>query len=154
MVFDKKEELLNWFIQNAGNPIPTVYKVMFLANYQGVDDVIKITDLGDGVTYYYTALSENEYAFYKESSCKFDNMITWIYEYCFKHDRKKTFYFDFLYEEFIKKGAKIKYNVYKENIDRTNCFEFVGDPLCYANREEAKGKKLILYKPSPSRSCW
>ena len=49
-----------------------------------------------------------------------------------------------LYEEFSKRGIKIKYNVYekkrfKKNID-------IGDPTVYPGKDEVKTKKLILYK--------
>lgn len=150
LIFDKKEQLLKWFYENAGNPIPTVYRMKYIANYKGLNDVIKITNLGNGETKYYTALSKDKYAWYDtEKSERFGNVV-WDYGYL-KHFDNRPFKFDYIYEEFCKRGIKIKCNVYDSDIDKTDCFEFVGDPDY--EKEKAKGKKLILYRPS-FKSFW
>ena len=151
LVFDEKEQLLNWFYQNADKPIPNVYRIRYIANYLGVDDVIKITNLKDGKTEYYTALDEDSYAKYDASMSKLYDKNIWEYCYSFRYDDKALFRFEYIYNEFIKRGIKIKFNVYEKNIDKKECFEFVGDPRY--EKEKAKGKKLVLHIPSP-KSFW
>lgn len=150
LVFDEKEQLLNWFIQNIGEPIPTVYRIRYIANYQGIDDVIKITNLNNGKTGYYTALNKNSYAWYDAKKSESCGKNVWDYHYTFEFDNKVLFRFKYIYEEFSKRGIKIKCNVYKNDIDRTNCFDFIGDPFYRIDREKMKTKQLVLYVRHPS----
>lgn len=152
LVFDEKEELFRWFCENAGKPIPTVYRIKYIDNYLGVDDVFKITDLKDNKTRYYTALSEELYAMYDAIESKICGKNVWISEYLSKYDNTSLkFRFKYIYKEFIKRGIKIKFNVYEKDIDVKNRFEFIGDP--YYEKEKAQEKKLVLYKPHP-KSFW
>lgn len=146
LFFDEKEQLLNWFYQNAGNPIPNVYRIRYIANYQGVEDVFKITNLEDGKIEYYTALSENYYAKYDEDMSKRSGKIVWKPLYSHKYDDKASLRFVYIYDEFIKRGIKIRFNVYEKSFDERIRFEFIGDPLY--EKEKAAGKKLVLYRPS------
>lgn len=147
LIFDKKEQLLNWFCQNPDKPIPIIYKIKFIANYQGVDDVIKITNLNNGKTDYYTALSKNYYAWYDEHSSKLHNKIIWDYRYM-----HEIFNFDYIYTGFSKRGVEIKFNAYKNDdaTDKINCFEFFGDIFYCEERKKAKNKTLILYRNNPN----
>lgn len=149
LVFDKKEELLNWFYQNSDNPIPIVYRIKYIANYLGVDDVIKITNLKDNKTEYYTALSEDSYAKYDASKSELYDKNVWEECYSFRYDDKALFRFEYIYNEFIKRGIKIKFNVYKKVVDEKERFEFIGDLLSKKDRKEAEGKKLVLYRSNP-----
>ena len=151
LFFDEKEQLLNWFYQNADKPIPTVYRIKYVNNYLGIDDVIKITNLSNGKTGYYTALSEDSYAKYDASKSELYGKIVWEDCYSFRYDPKTLFRFKDIYDAFIKRGIKIEYNVYKKDIDEKTRFEFIGDP--FYSKEEAKGKKLVLYRPS-LKSFW
>lgn len=147
--FNNKEQVLNWFYKNTGNPIPNVYRIKYIANYQGIDDVFKITNLKDGKIEYYTAVSENFYAKYNEDMSNHYGKIIWEYIYSHKYDDKVSLRFKYIYDEFIKRGIKIKFNVYDKKTDETTRFEFIGDPLY--EKEKVKEKKLILYRPSHKR---
>lgn len=151
LIFEEKEDLLKWFYKNAGKQIPTVYRIKYIDNYLGVDDVFKITDLKDDKTEYYTALSEDSYAMYDENNSKIYDKNIWKPVYAFRYDTNRKFRFEYIYEEFIKRGIKIKFNVYEKNIDIKTRFEFIGDPRY--ERKAAEGKKLVLYNPHP-KSFW
>ena len=149
LIFDEKEQLLNWFFQNAGNPIPNVYRIKYIANCFGVDDVIKITNLENDETEYYTVLDEDFYAKYDEDLSKFYNKHIWEDFDSFRYSDKELFRFEYIYKELIKRGIEIKFNVYKEKINKKERFEFIGDP--FFEEEQAKGKNLVLYRPSLNR---
>lgn len=149
LFFDEKEQLLNWFYQNAGNHIPNVYRIRYIANFQCIDDVFEITNLKDGKIEYYTAVCENYYAKYDEDMSMRYGKIVWEDFYSYKYDDKASLRFEYIYNEFIKRGIKIKFNVFKKDIDKKTCFEFIGDPLY--EKDKVEGKKLVLYKPSHKR---
>lgn len=152
LVFDDKEELLNYFLSHPGNPTPPVYRIKYINNYLGIDDVIKITNLNDNTTGYYTALNMDAYAKYDEVKSKMSNKNIWEYCYSYRYDDKALFNFEKIYNELIKRKAPIKYNVYKKNTDINKRFEYIGDP--FYEKENIKEKKLILYKPNLLKSCW
>lgn len=141
LIFDDKEQLLNWFYKNVDKRIPTVYRIKYIGNYQGLDDVIKITNITTGGTGYYTTLNKERYVRYDRKSSEKTDKFFWIDALSYKC----IFEFKYIYEELIKRGIKPKYNVYKEDIDKTNCFEYIGDPFYYSERTKAEGKKLVLY---------
>ena len=147
LLFEDKEELLKWFYNNSGKPIPAVYRIKYIDNYLGVDDVFKITNLKDGKTEYYTALSEDYYAKYDADMSKLYEKNVWVDYYLFRYGENASIRLDNIYAAFSKRGIKIKYDVYKKAIDKKEFFEFIGDP--FFEKEEAKGKKLVLYRPSP-----
>lgn len=155
MFFDNKETLLEWFYKNSDNPIPKVYRVKYISNYKGLDDVFKITNLSNGKTKYITAFDEEYYLVYDEETSKLCEKDVWCCIFCGRYSamREENIKLEDLYGEFLRRGIKIKYNVYKKkrfkkNIDKTSCFDYVGDPLLYPGKEEAQNKKLILYKSS------
>lgn len=152
--FDDKETLLEWFYKNPDAPIPKVYRVKYFSSYKGLDDVFKITNLCNGKTKYLTAFDEEYYLLYDEEKSELCGKDVWCPKYCglFSVMREENIKLQDLYEEFTKRGIKIKYNVYKKNrfkknIDKTSCFDYEGDPLVYPGRDEVKNKKLILYRP-------
>lgn len=66
----------------------------------------------------------------------------WDYRYRYRHsiEGNEKFILKDIYEEFGKRGIKIKYNVYEKNIDKTSCFEFVEDPFYSPGKEKAQEK--------------
>lgn len=145
-IFDSKEQLLKWFYKNADYPIPTVYIMQYVGNYKGLNDVIKITNLSDDTVGYYTALNKEMYAWYDAKESKYFEKNLWKSGYTFNG----KFSFEFIYNEFIKRGIKIECNVFENNIDKRKNFEFIGDPFYRTDRETMKEKKLILYRCHPN----
>lgn len=144
--FEDKDELLKWFCRNSNQPIPQIYRIKYIANYKGLDDVFKITDLSDGETKYYTALNENEIVSYDALKSEFLGKYVWDYSYV--PNQKNRFVLKDIYKEFCKRGIKIKYNIYEktqeQDIDKKECFEFIGNPYNQLGQKEIKSKKLIL----------
>lgn len=133
--------MLNWIIRNNGKPIPTIYRIKYISNCFGVDDVIKITNLNDGKTEYSTFT----YAIYDEKESERYKVNVW--EYIFDGDSKSKIQLEVIYKEFIKRGIKLNFDITEESLDRREIFDFVGDPL--VKRKEFQGKKLILHYPTP-----
>ena len=148
--FESKEELLNWIIRNNGKPIPTIYRIKYISNCFGVDDVIKITNLNDGKTELYTIVRKIEYstftyAIYDEKKSEDYKVNVW--EYIFGGDSKSKIQLEAIYKEFVKRGIKLNFDITEKSLDRREIFDFVGDPL--VKRKEFQGKKLILHYPTP-----
>lgn len=144
--FDDKEQLLNWFLANTDRQIPVVYRIKYLENYKGIDDVIQMTNLSSSFTGYYTILNKNCYAKFDAEKSEACEKNVWISLYL--NPDGETYRIRDIYDEFAKRGIKIKCNIYEKNMDKTECFEFVGDPFYSPEKEDAKGKKLVLYRPS------
>ena len=146
--FEDKDQLLKWFCKNTTQPIPQIYRIKYIANYKGLDDVFKITNLSDGETKYYTALNENEIVSCDEIRSELLGKYVWDYSYV--PNQKNRFILKDIYKEFCKRGIKFKYNIYqktnKQDIDKKECFEFVGNPYNQSGQKEIKTKKLILLK--------
>ena len=144
LFFEEKEQLLKWFYVNNDKPIPKVYRIKYLSNYKGLDDVFKITDLANDATRYYKIIDKYHYVWFdmgKSESCEKN-----VWQLGFLMDINGTFRFENIYEEFDKRGIKIKNksNLNKKNKGKIKGFDFIGDPFS----EKAKGKKLVLYKES------
>ena len=151
--FDGKETLLEWFYKNPDEPIPQVYRVKYISNYKGLDDVFKITNLCNGKIKYLTAFDEECYLLYDQETSELCKKDVWCRNFYGRYSDKRVENIKLkdLYEEFSKRGIKIKYNVYKKkrfkkNIDKTSFFDYIGDPTVYPGKDEVKTKKLILYK--------
>lgn len=146
--FDDKDKLLKWFYKNADNLIPKVYRIKYIANYKGFDDVFKITNLGDGNTKYYTALNKNTIICYDVINS--ESLEKYVWNYSYVPNQKDRFILKDIYKEFYERGIKIKYNVYEkiqeQNIDKKDCFEFIGNPFNSYGQKEITTKKLILCK--------
>ena len=105
LFFDKQEQLLKWFYENTDNPIPCVYRIKYLSNYKGLDDVFKITDLANDGTRYYKVIDKYHFVWFdmeKSESCEKN-----VWQLGFLMDIG-TFRFENIYEEFDKRGIKIK----------------------------------------------
>lgn len=151
LFFENEKELLEWFYKNANKPTPKVYRIKYIEKYLGIDDVFQLTNLQNGGTSYYTAFSKELYAYYRKSMSEDTGKYVWDTCRAPYLPGRDGWEFDLedIYKEFSKRGIKIKYNVYesKEKIDRYEHFEFVGDPVW--DKDEAKGKKLVLYMSNP-----
>lgn len=148
LFIEDKEKLLQWFYENPDNPIPVVYRIKYLSNYKGLDDIIKITNLSNNKTSYYTILNKDKYAWYDTEKSEYYGKDIWQWD--FLNNSNQTINIKDIYEEICKRGIKIKCNVFKKNIDKTECFEFIGDPFYRAESEKMKNKKLILYRRHPN----
>ena len=101
LFFDKQEQLLKWFYENTDNPIPGVYRIKYLSNYKGLDDVFKITDLANDGTRYYKVIDKYHYVWFdmeKSESCEKN-----VWQLGFLMDINGTFRFENIYEEFDKR---------------------------------------------------
>lgn len=149
LFFDDKDQLLNWFYANTDKPIPSVYRIKYLENYKGLDDVIELTNLSSNVTTYHTILNKKTCAYYdvkKSESCGKDVWVPYPLD-----KTAETFDIRDMYDEFTKRGIKLKCDVFKKNIDKVNCFEFIGDPFHIVDAYKMQTKKLILYKENKIR---
>ena len=146
--FDNKEQILKLFCKNSNQPIPTIYRIKYIANYKGLDDVFKITNLCNNETKYYTALNKNKIICYDVINSEFLKKYVWNYSYV--PNQNDRFILKDIYKEFYKRGIKIKCNVYEktqeQDIDKEDYFEFIGNPFNSYGQKEIKTKKLILCK--------
>ena len=101
-------------------------------------------------TKFYTAINKDAYAWYDVEKSEIYGKDVWNYCYRYRYsiEGNEKFILKDIYEEFSKRDIKIKCNVYKKDVDKTEYFEFVGDPFYLSGKEKAKNKQLILYRPS------
>ena len=142
LFFDSKEQLLNYFYENAHKTIPVVYRIKYIDSYKGLDDVIKITDLSNNATTYHTMLNQYKCAYYNEEKSESCGKDVW--EQYPSYISSEKFSVKDIYEELKKRGIKIK-----SNVDKIKYFEFIGDPFYREEREKMKNKQLILYRTHP-----
>lgn len=146
LIFDKSSDLLQWFYENATKKtIPRIYKINYIGNYKGLDDVIKMTNLSNNETKYYTALNQEYCACYLGKESERCNKYVW--DYFLTRPFGSMLSLKQIYKAFSERGIDIKCNVYENNEDKRKCFEFCGEPSLPRNREKIKTKKLILYRP-------
>lgn len=145
LFFDTEKDLLNYFYQNPHNPIPIVYKIRYVGNFKGLDDVIQITNLLNNATGFYTILNPKSYAYFDFNSSEFCGKYVWRDNFL-KQIEESKFRLKDMYEEFSKRGIKLKYNVLNTHLDKTNFFEFIGDPYYIVDAIKMKDKQLILYR--------
>lgn len=150
LFFETEKELLNYFYQNSHNPIPVVYKIRYVENFKGLDDVIQITDLGNNTTAFYTILNSNSYAYFNFQISEFCGKNVW--QDCIFPIEESNFRLKDVYEGFSKRGIKLKCNVLKKNIDKTKLFEFIGDPYYIVDAIQMKDKQLILYRNNHNKA--
>lgn len=149
LFFETEKQLLSYFSQNAHNPIPIIYRIRYMENFKGLDDIIQITNLGNNTTGFYTMLDKNRYAWFNLKISEFCGKNVWQDD-ILKND-EGNFRLKDMFEEFSKRGIKLKCNVLKKNIDKTKCFEFIGDPYYIGDAIQMKDKQLILYRQNPTK---
>lgn len=152
LFFETEEQLLKYFYQNSHKPIPEVYKIRYIENFNGMDDVIQITNLGNNVTSFYTILNSKSYACYNFKISNFCRKYVWEDDYISKVETK--FRLKDMYCEFSKRGVKLKCDILKKNKDKTNNFEFIGDPYYIVDAIKMKEKQLILYRHNYEKLNW
>lgn len=73
IMFDNKDDLFNWFLDNKDGIIPEIGLIEYLDKFKGVSNVIKFTSLSDNVTSYYTKISSLTYKYIKDNKWSLDN---------------------------------------------------------------------------------
>ena len=81
IIFENKEDLFNWFLDNKDGIIPEIRLIQYLNDFKGVSKVLKITSLNDDITNYYTKISTLTYKYVGNNNWTLDNIdIDNIYE--------------------------------------------------------------------------
>ncbi len=142
LFFDNIKQLQKWFYKNAGNPIPKVYRIKYLSTFKGIDNVLKITNLQNDKTRFFSILNK---------------------EYSLEHDvRGSILYKNNIWEEVLNKfvGFNLRkiYNEFQKRgvkISRSNN-ELKFDCICdvYYESSKMEGKKLVLNRENPELQKW
>lgn len=81
IIFNNKEDLFNWFLDNKDGIIPEIRLIHYLNDFKGVSKVLKITSLNNDITNYYTKISTLTYKYVGNNNWTLDNIdIDNIYE--------------------------------------------------------------------------
>lgn len=126
--FNNEDELKNWFITHVGWKIPEINVLEYIGKFNDVNDVIKLSVLGQECCYYFTAVNKKLLIGYDEEEDLWRDIIHISQSNPFYYPKQ-------IYNVLQEMGINLN-NVYENESDRISEFDVVNERGFYARRRD------------------